>query len=295
MAVETITVGQVEILAVSDCTMEIDVCNFFPNKSFTDMDPYRHYLDEDCNVKGGINVGAFLISTKRRRILVDAGLGPGPWESLGRNVRGNLPGELSRRNIDPSNIDAVIVTHMHFDHIGWLVTESDGVLRRTFPKAQLLIPKADWDLLLSSEKVKSPPAPDHFSTNALTLFAGSSTLGKNIERMGNFELVSGEHNVTDEITIVPTPGHTPGHQSVLITSAGQRAFVMGDVAHLPMQLHVPDWVAQADVQPELAKKTRAETLDWLEREGLLVASGHFPAPGFGRVIRGEARRYWKPL
>ena len=155
--------------------------------------------------------------------------------------------------------------------------------------------KPDWDLLLRSGDLESPPAPNHFSTDAVTLLDDSYALCKNIGRMGNFELISGEHNLTDEITIVPTPGHTPGHQSVLITSAGQRAFVMGDVAHLPMQLHVPDWVAQADVQPELAKKTRAETLDWLENEGLLVASGHFPTPGFGRVVRGEVRRYWKPL
>lgn len=62
-----------------------------------------------------------------------------------------------------------------------------------------------------------------------------------------------------------------------------------------MQLHVPEWVAQADVQPELGMRTRVETLDWLEKEGLVVAAGHFPAPGFGRVVKGEARRYWQPL
>ena len=150
-------------------------------------------------------------------------------------------------------------------------------------------------MLFQPDKVDQPEDRDQFSQEAVDIFAQSAPLGKLIGQVDNVELVDGESKVTDEITIVPTPGHTPGHQSLLVASNGERAFVLGDVAHLPMQLHVPEWVAQADVQPELGKRTRVETLDWLEKEGLVVAAGHFPAPGFGRVVKGEARRYWQPL
>jgi hypothetical protein len=62
-----------------------------------------------------------------------------------------------------------------------------------------------------------------------------------------------------------------------------------------VQLEIPDWEAHADVQPELGRKTRRETLDWLEKEGIRVAAGHFPSPGFGRIVRGKGRRYWQSL
>jgi glyoxylase-like metal-dependent hydrolase (beta-lactamase superfamily II) len=95
---------------------------------------------------------------------------------------------------------------------------------------------------------------------------------------------------------VPTPGHTPGHVSILITSKGERALVLGDAAHSPVQLiDQPDWVSRADMDPELTRQTRRALADRLERENILVAAGHFEAPGFGRIVRLEGRRYWQGL
>ena len=97
----------------------------------------------------------------------------------------------------------------------------------------------------------------------------------------------GEHSLTRELTAVPTPGHTPGHVSILVTSQGQRALVLGDAAHSPVQIQEPDWVSRADMDPELTRQTRRALLDRLEREEILVAAGHFEAPGFGRIVRLE--------
>ena len=100
---------------------------------------------------------------------------------------------------------------------------------------------------------------------------------------------------SDEISIVPTPGHTLGHQSLTVASQNERAFILGDVAHLPLQIQVPQWNTKADVLPNLGIKTRRETLKKLAEQGIIVAAGHFPAPGFGRIIAGETHRYWQPL
>jgi glyoxylase-like metal-dependent hydrolase (beta-lactamase superfamily II) len=107
--------------------------------------------------------------------------------------------------------------------------------------------------------------------------------------------MEGEHRITRDLTAVPTPGHTPGHVSILITSQGQQALVLGDAAHNPVQLQEPDWVSRADMDPDLTRKTRKALLDRLEREQILVAAGHFAAPGYGRIVRLDGRRYWRGL
>jgi glyoxylase-like metal-dependent hydrolase (beta-lactamase superfamily II) len=94
---------------------------------------------------------------------------------------------------------------------------------------------------------------------------------------------------------VPTPGHTPGHVSILVTSQGERALVLGDAAHSPVQVLEPDWVSRADMDPEITRQTRRALLDRLEREQILVAAGHFEAPGYGRIVRLEGRQYWRGL
>ena len=220
MAAERITVGNVEILSLSDCILEeIDACSFFPGKNADSFDIFGGVVDEDCKIHGGINVGIFLIQSQGRRILVDAGVGPGPLVELG-NVKGNLPKELAAHGLSPEEIDTVVVTHMHMDHMGWLAPRVDGRVTKTFPNAKYIIPKADWELALSPDQVKNPLPPNHFSKDAVEIVTNFSHWGWDISQVEGVELVSGEFQVSDEVTTVPTPGHTPGHQSLLITSQG---------------------------------------------------------------------------
>jgi glyoxylase-like metal-dependent hydrolase (beta-lactamase superfamily II) len=81
--------------------------------------------------------------------------------------------------------------------------------------------------------------------------------------------------------------------SILITSQGERALILGDVVHSPAQVHETDWVSRADMDPEVTRQTRRTLMERLEREGMVVAAGHFPAPGFGKIMRLEGRRYWQ--
>jgi glyoxylase-like metal-dependent hydrolase (beta-lactamase superfamily II) len=116
-----------------------------------------------------------------------------------------------------------------------------------------------------------------------------------LAQLGLVEFMDGEHSLTPALTAMPTPGHTPGHMSILVTSHGERALVLGDAAHSPVQIEEPDWVSRADMDPELTRQTRRALLERLEREQTLVAAGHFHAPGFGRIVRLDGRRYWRGL
>ena len=300
MNIERIHVGNVNILSISDCLMAVDACDFFPQKTADAFRQFEGDVDEDCQVNGGINCACFLLESQGKRILVDAGLGPSPVADAG-GAAGNLLSEMRQCGIDPKTIDAVVITHLHFDHIGWLPTSMpDGSVRPTFPNAEYIIPQADWDLLFENpmpsplmeegENGGERPYPP-----AVEVFHQSKPIGKLIQHMDNVRLVEGDLNITDEISIVPTPGHTPGHQSLAVTSQGSRAFILGDVAHLPLQIQAPEWNTKADVLPNLGIQTRRETLEKLAEQGIVVAAGHFPAPGFGRIIAGETRRYWQPL
>ncbi len=300
MKFETIQVGNANIHSISDCLMAVDACDFFPRKSVDAFQQFEGQVDDDCQVNGGINVACFLIESQGNRVLVDAGLGPTPVAQAG-GAAGNLLNEMRQGGIDPNTIDTVVITHLHFDHIGWLPNPlPDGSARPTFPNAEYIVPQADWDLLFDlqipshvngeGQGVGESPYPP-----AVEVFRDSLPVGRLMQKLDNIRLVSGDQNLTDEITIVPTPGHTPGHQSLTVTSQGSRAYILGDVAHLPLQIQVPHWNTKADVLPNLGIKTRTDTLNILAEQGIIVAAGHFPAPGFGRIIAGDSRRYWQPL
>ena len=313
MTIQTINVGNVRILSISDCLMAVDACDFFPHKTVDAFREFEGHVDEDCQVNGGINVACFLLESQGKRVLVDAGLGPSPVVEAG-GAAGNLLSEMRQGGIDPKSIDTVVITHLHFDHIGWLPTSlPDGTVRPTFPNAEYIIPNADWNLLFPPPSVipakslsscpdtgagiqfPNPMLLEKPYPPAIEVFHQSQAVGKLMQKLDNLRLVEGDLNLTDEIAIVPTPGHTPGHQSLTVTSQGERAFILGDVAHLPLQIQVPRWNTKADVLPKLGIETRRKTLNRLAEQGITVAAGHFPAPGFGHIIAGETRRYWQPL
>ncbi len=278
MASHIVRVGNVEIMALSDGTLEFDLCNFFPTIPEEEWQPYESHLTEH---KVRFNLGSYLIRSAGRTILVDTGLGPKPAETPDVPW-GQLLHDFQARGVRPDDVDMVVMTHLHRDHVGWNVQTRDGKYVPTFPRARYWMSAKDWE---ACHQPDVQPAR----------FPNAPTCVWPLAELGLVELMQGEHSLTRELTAVPTPGHTPGHMSLLITSNGERALVLGDAAHSPVQVHEPDWVSRADMDPDLTRQTRRALLDRLEREALLVAAGHFPAPGFGKIVRLQGRRFWQGL
>ncbi len=266
MAGARLTVGNVEIVSVSDGQGAMD-----PTEVFVDSDAevwrseYADLLDDAGMIHP--RFGSFAVRSGGKLILVDTGLG-GPDATL--------LSELETSGVDREAIDLVVLTHIHPDHVGWNL--SDGSL--TFPNARYLVTKTDWDHWTQPEVRAEAP---HVDAQMIPL-----------EGLNVLDLIEDEYSVTDELTTLPTPGHTPGHISIAISSAGERAFILGDMAHSPAQAQYTDWSPAFDTDPDLARETRHTILNRLEEEGTLVASGHFPDTGYGRFVRSGDRRVWRP-
>jgi glyoxylase-like metal-dependent hydrolase (beta-lactamase superfamily II) len=227
------------------------------------------------------NLGSYLIRSSGRTILVDTGLGPRPADTPDVPW-GELLRDFQAKGVRPDEVDMVVMTHLHRDHVGWNLLQEGGRYVPTFPKARYWMSRKDWET-------------SHLPDVQPTRYPNAPSCVWPLEEMNLIEFMQGEHSITRELMAVPTPGHTPGHMSILVTSQGQRALVLGDAAHNPTQIEEPDWVSRADMDPDLTRQTRRALIERLEREQILVAAGHFPAPGFGRIVRLEGRRYWRGL
>lgn len=277
------TVGNVEILAFVDVTPPpFDPSRFFPGASETQWAPHKaEYLDKDGKFR--TNFGFFALRSRDGIILVDTGLGAGPHQALG-GVSGRLLDELGHQGIRPEDVTRVVITHFHGDHMGWNTTSEQGKYRPTFPKAKYLLPKGDWEYFTRPEILESP-AGAPVKVRVLPL-----------KDLGVVELVDGDYPVTREVSTLSTPGHTPGHISVVITSQGQKGIIIGDVMHSPVQILEPNWQMGADTDKELGVRSRNALLDRLEREGFVVGAGHFLInTNIGKVVRVGGRRYWQAL
>jgi glyoxylase-like metal-dependent hydrolase (beta-lactamase superfamily II) len=279
VASHVVRVGDVEITALTDGTLEFDLSNFFPTIPEDDWQPYESHLTEEHKVR--FNLGSYLIRSAGRTILVDTGLGPRPADAPDAPW-GRLLHEFRANGLRPEDVDMVVMTHLHRDHVGWNLMPQGQKSVPTFPRARYWMSAKDWEAC-------------HQPDVQPKRFPSAPTCVWPLAELGLVELMNGEHHLTRELTAVPTPGHTPGHMSILVTSRGQRALVLGDAAHSPVQVLEPDWVSRADMDPELTRQTRRALIERVEREEIIVAAGHFPAPGFGRIVRLEGRRYWQGL
>jgi glyoxylase-like metal-dependent hydrolase (beta-lactamase superfamily II) len=259
-------IGDIELTAVNDgeCRM--------PPPFYVGLDFSVH---EELVAGDGlvhIPIGCFVVHTGDTTVLVDAGLGDVAVE-WGRG--GELPAALRAAGVAPEEIDIVICSHLHIDHIGWLVVNDAPF----FPNATVRYGAGDWSQFVESEDAEPR------SRNIMEV----------LDTAGRLDLLDGDVvPVAPGITARHTPGHTPGHYGLVVSSGEARAVVLGDAVECPLQFEEPDLYVLSDVDPALAARTR-EAL-WRELEGTpaLVTGAHFPGLEFGRVLAGNGKRFFAP-
>lgn len=256
-------IGDLELVAVNDGEGKLP-SSYVPS---ADWDAHKGLLDEEGNFT--IDLGCFLVKTNGRTVLIDAGLGPVTFPPF---RGGDLPGNLAKHGVQPEDVDLVLVTHLHIDHIGWCV--QDG--KPYFPNATIRFGEQDLDQFVRAEE------PDQFSAPVI----------KVLEEAGRIETIDADGEVAPGISTLHSPGHTLGHRCVVISSGDQRAFLLGDAVTCPIQLTDSDWSAASDIDPKMSARSREALYRELEGTNDVMAASHFPGLEFGRVLRGEGKRYF---
>lgn len=276
---DRITVGNAEIVFVLDMVPPPRASDaFFEGVTADDWGPYQDIL-EDGQIQ--LYYGHFFVRSGGKTVMVDTGMGPSPHPERG-NRTGDLLNQLKLQDANPEEIDIVVHTHLHADHVGWNLDLSGDTPKPYFPKARYLVPRMDWEHFTRPDVLASAP---HVKDNVVPL-----------EGLGLMELVDEGHNVTDEIITLATPGHTPGHQVILISSQGEKAMIVGDAMHSKVQVQEPDWCAGVDTNKDDSRRSRYALLERVENEGYVIAAGHFhPDDHIGKIITMEGRRFWQVL
>jgi glyoxylase-like metal-dependent hydrolase (beta-lactamase superfamily II) len=285
---ETLAIGNIRLHALTDAEKDDErtLEQVFPGVPPEAWAPYRQRYPAAFGSGNAWHVryGCYLLHTPEAVILVDAGVGPHGSPIAGwLGVDGKLLEQMASFDIRPADVDVVLFTHLHIDHVGWALSEHGPAPRLTFPRARYLVHQVDWAHFQRAEVKQRFRFP--YVDPAITPLA----------LLGGLELIPAEYTVASGVSTIHTPGHTPGHLSILVESGGQQAVILGDIAHHPAQVSEPDWNSMFDMDPEQARQTRHAFLARLEADGMPVAADHFPGTGFGRVVREQAGRVWQPL
>ncbi|MFB4297794.1 MBL fold metallo-hydrolase [Actinomadura sp. NTSP31] len=257
----------------------------FPASAPTGWATHHEFLDADGRLP--ISIGSFLVRTGDRVILVDLGLGEVDFEvpDLASFKGGTLLRSLAAEGLTTEDVDTVVYTHLHHDHVGWTtdvapgptLPEASAPSGLTFPNARHLVAEAEWK---------------HWMGTAEAI--GPDPLAVQGPLAGRVEFVEDGQDIAPGICVRATPGHTPGHQSLVVTGPGddRRLVILGDVMHCQVQVAESDWGFLFDDAPAEAAATREALLTELEDEWTLLAGGHFAGHVFGRVLPPVARRAW---
>jgi glyoxylase-like metal-dependent hydrolase (beta-lactamase superfamily II) len=239
------------------------------------------FADEAGRLK--MSVHALVVETPQRRIIVDTCLGndkenrriPG-WNRL----QTGFLADLAAAGYARETIDTVVCTHLHVDHVGWntmLAAGPNGTETwvPTFPRARYLMGRVEYQHWARQRERDDMSAV--FADSVMPVFDA-----------GLVDLVETDDRICDELRLVPTPGHTPGHASVEIASSGETALITGDFMHHPCQIARPEWSSVADTDPEMARRTRERMLTGLADAPILVVGTHFAGRTAGHVVRDGA-------
>jgi glyoxylase-like metal-dependent hydrolase (beta-lactamase superfamily II) len=271
-------VGSFEILPVLDATFKAPPRTTYLGEPASDevWEQHRYLLDDDGNIEG--SMGGFLIrgGGGDRVALVDLGLGNNDMLSA---RGGAMLDSLRAWGYGPEDVTDVLFTHLHLDHVGWASVDGKVV----FPNATYRCDVADWDHWVRNTPVFKNPQSNHFMQMQKDLVEPAESQLETWDRDGP---------VLPGIDILRIPGHTPGSSMIVVSDAGQRAMMIGDVVHCAVELTQDEWDGFADVDPVQAKAARNAWAREMEGVDVPVAAAHFGGLKFGRILPGEqARRF----
>jgi glyoxylase-like metal-dependent hydrolase (beta-lactamase superfamily II) len=224
-------------------------------------------------------VQAFVIILDGTRVLVDTCVGnakPRPGLPEWSGLKTAFLDRLATAGLGPDDIDFVICTHFHFDHVGWNTSLAEGKWVPTFSRARYIFSKDEFDYWRTQPENENADDRAGFADSVLP-----------VVEAGLAELVPPDHEVCAGISLLATPGHTPGHVSVRVESQGERAIITGDALHHPCQVAHPEWSEFSDFDPGLARRSRLALLESCADSQTLLLGSHFARPA-ANMIRRDA-------
>jgi glyoxylase-like metal-dependent hydrolase (beta-lactamase superfamily II) len=228
-----------------------------------------------------MSVQALVIDTGSRRIIVDTCIGNDKVREFPSWTHLQTPflADLAAAGYPRETIDTVLCTHLHVDHVGWNTMLVDGRWVPTFPHARYLIGRREWAYWQSND-----------DEGTRRILADSV---RPIFEAGLAHEVDDTIAVCDEVSLEPTPGHTPGHVSIRIRSHGETALISGDFVHHPCQMERMDWGSSADADHDQAVATRQRMFERCAGDDTLFIGTHFATPTAGRVRRRGAAYFFE--
>jgi glyoxylase-like metal-dependent hydrolase (beta-lactamase superfamily II) len=229
-----------------------------------------------------ISFQCFVLRSRGMSVMIDTCIGADRKREYDVfcNLKTTFLEDLAVAGFPAESINTVLCTHLHFDHVGWNTRLVDGRWVPTFPNARYLFGQREFDHWVHLRSTGGYHDFEHLH----------DSIDPVIEA-GLAEFITTDHHVTDEVSLFPTPGHTPGHVSVLIRSRGQEAVITGDMMHHPIQLIEPMRHGNFDMDKDQGARTRQAFVDRFSDKGTLVIGSHFPEPTSGWIVRDGAS--WK--
>ncbi|NUR87129.1 MAG: MBL fold metallo-hydrolase [Nonomuraea sp.] len=274
--VRSVRLGDLTVTYVPDGLVRLKPRGWLPAATAEDWARHREHLDDDGFLVAGI--GGLLVELGERALLIDAGFGPESHPDdpanplLGRLYGGDLPDGLRRLGRDPARIEAVAVTHLHSDHLGWAWSPEPGTGALPFAHAAHLVAAPEWE------------RRDLAADDRLSVFAPK------------VRTVEDGEEIFPGVRASYAAGHTFGHTTYTISGGGRRLIAFGDALHSAVQVTHPEWSCGIDHDPAESAEHRHRLVEELSRPGTIGYGNHFADVVFGRAEPAPDGRFtWLPV
>ncbi|MEY9936791.1 MBL fold metallo-hydrolase [Streptacidiphilus sp. MAP5-3] len=283
--VQVFQVGDVEVLRLVEWTGAfVPTADLVPGATQELWAAQAHWLaPEHVEPETGramVAIQTWVLRSEGMTVVVDTGIGNGrerPGSPMFDNWQGDFPGLLAQAGIRPEEVDVVVNTHVHGDHVGWNTTATEHGWVPTFPNARYLVPAADDAYFGPANGYAGGRRPDDRLMYEDSLAP--------VHRAGQVDLWEGSHRIDGRLTLEAAPGHTPGSAVLRLASAGERAVFVGDLVHNPVQIVAPGCSSCLCLDPVQSAASRRRVLARAADERELLVPAHFAGPGAVEVRR----------